>query len=169
MISFMVVALPRSGTTWAANWLTTESTLCLHDPIAYNTLSELDSFEADRILGIADTGIFGYYTKLNKHPAKKVILHRDIEEINTSLAEMGLASMDDSFASMLNDIEGLHIHYSELFTNPKPIWDYLISTQGFDSERHEVLKQMQIQPAFATLEPIDKEAVKRYFKEIKGE
>jgi len=27
MINFMIVALPRSGTTWAANWLTTDTTL----------------------------------------------------------------------------------------------------------------------------------------------
>ena len=34
----MVIGLPRSRTTWMANWLTTTDTLCLHDPLANYTI-----------------------------------------------------------------------------------------------------------------------------------
>jgi len=168
----MIVALPRSGTTWAANWLTTDTTLCLHDALAYRTLNEIDNnHKTNKILGLSDTGVFGYRSKLNSHPAKKVILHRDIDEINGSLNELGLSPlMDSCFAGMLDDIDGLHVHYLDLFNNPKPIWDYLMEgTIEFDVERHTLLKEMQVQPEFAKLAPVNKEAVKRYFKEITNE
>lgn len=165
MIDFMVIALPRSGTTWAANWLTTDTTLCLHDYLAYKTLSEInDNYKTSKRLGLSDTGLFGYKEKLNKHPAKKVILHRDINEINASLTDLGIPPMP-SITNLLESIDGLHVHYKDLFNKPEPIWDYLIGTT-FDGERHSLLKQMQVQPEFAALAPVDKEAVKRYFKEI---
>lgn len=166
MIDFIVVSLPRCGTTWAANWLTTDNTVCLHDALAYQTFYEVDSeYKTSKKLGISDTGVFMYGDKLNKHPAKKVILHRDIEEINESLANIYLQPMPEEFVYKLNEIDGLHVHYTDLFNNPKPIWDYLIGTE-FDEERHNILKQMQIQPEFAALEPVSKDAMQRYFSEI---
>lgn len=168
MINFMVIALPRSSTTWAANWLTTDNTLCLHDALAYRTLNEIDNnYKTNKILGLSDTGVFGYRNKLNSHPAKKVILHRDIKEINSSLNDLGLAPIDGSLTKMLDDINGLHVHYLDLFNNPKPIWEHLMAGNvEFNPERHALLKEMQVQPEFANLMPVDKEAVKRYFKEI---
>lgn len=167
MIDFMVVALPRSGTTWAANWLTTDKTICLHDEMAYRTYSVLEKeYKTNKKLGLSDTGLFAYQDKLNKHPAKKVILHRDIKEINKSLDELGLKPIPD-ITKFLDNIDGLHVHYTDLFSNPEPIWNYLIGTE-FDKERHDVLKQMQVQPEFAALAPVDKEAVMRYFIEIEG-
>jgi hypothetical protein len=166
MVDFLVVALPRCGTTWASNWLTTDTTLCLHDALAYKTFYEIDK-EAitTKKLGLSDTGVFAYGEKLNKHPAKKVILHRDIVEINKSLNDLGLSSIPD-FSAFLDNIDGLHVHYSDLFNNPEPIWNHLIGN-SFDSERHTLLKQMSIQPAFAALAPVDKKAVERYFNEIR--
>jgi len=167
MIDFMVVALPRSGTTWAANWLTTDTTLCLHDELAYRTCYEIDrDYKTKKKLGLSDTGLFIYQDKLNKHPAKKVILHRDIEEINASLAELGLNPIPD-VSSWLDSIDGLHVHYTDLFNNPEPIWKHLIGTE-FDVERYILLKQMQVQPEFAALAPVSKDAVRRYFEEIEG-
>ncbi len=168
MIDFMVIALPRSGTTWAANWLTTDSTICLHDELAYRTLSEIDKeYKTNKKLGLSDTGVFFYGAKLKQHPAKKVILHRDISEINKSLNTLGLPSIEPQVSKLLDNIDGLHVHYQDLFNSPEPIWDYLIGTK-FDNERHHVLKQMQIQPEFAFLEPVNKDAVMRYFAEIGG-
>ena len=166
MIDFIVVSLPRCGTTWAANWLTTDTTVCLHDALAYQTFYEIDSnYKTNKKLGISDTGVFLYGDKLNKHPAKKVILHRDIKEINESLANIYLQPMPEELVHRLDEIDGLHVHYTDLFNNPKPIWDYLIGTE-FDEERHNILKQMQIQPEFAALEPVSKDAMQRYFSEI---
>ncbi len=54
MLDFAVFALPRSGTAWVANWLTTDKSLCLHDPFAYG-LPE-DWPRDNRKRGIACTG-----------------------------------------------------------------------------------------------------------------
>lgn len=89
MIDFMVIGLPRSGTAWAANWLTTDTTFCLHDPLAKYHHTELDGLVSDKRLGVACTGLWTQPEWLNAHPAKKVILHRPLEEINRSLKAIG--------------------------------------------------------------------------------
>ena len=55
MIDFMVIGLPRTGTTWASNWLTTDSTQCYHDPLYHTHYEDWDEkFSArDRKSGIS--------------------------------------------------------------------------------------------------------------------
>jgi hypothetical protein len=81
VIDFIVVGLPRSGTAWAANWLTTDTTHCIHDPIAKHHHTELDDLSSSKHLGVSCTGLWRFPDWLNKHPAKKVILRRDRAEI----------------------------------------------------------------------------------------
>ena len=52
VIEFMVLSAPRSASTWAANWLTTEKTLCLHDPVLEHYPEDLDRIPCDRVLGV---------------------------------------------------------------------------------------------------------------------
>jgi len=59
VVTFMIISAPRSGTGVAANWLSTDTTLCLHDALFnyhYSSLNSL-SFQGKK-LGIADTGIW---------------------------------------------------------------------------------------------------------------
>lgn len=171
-INFMVIALPRSATTWAANWLTTDNTICLHDALAYSTLNELEDKNQNnnkKVYGLSDTVLCLNAAQLNKHPAKKVILHRDINEINESLNELFLPPISEEALKLLDDIQGLHVHYQELFNNPEPIWHHLLGDvfPVFDAERHKLLVEMQVQPEFAKLAPVNKEAIMRYFSEDK--
>ena len=89
MIDFMLLASPRSGTTWAANLLTTDTTLCLHDPLFTHHYSELDGIESNKRLGVSCTGLCLFPEYVNSHQARKVVLHRDLREINRSLDAIG--------------------------------------------------------------------------------
>lgn len=164
MIEFMVVGLPRSGTTWAANWLTTDSTLCLHDPLLQYQIEELDEIKSDKTLGVSCTVIGSYYQWLNKHPARKVILHRDEKEVADSLAQIGM----DGYikACDLSKIEGMHIHWLELFDRPKAIYEFLLR-KSFDADRHRLLVDMNIQPNLDRIE-INQEATQRFIEDVKN-
>lgn len=151
-IEFMIIAAPRSGTTWAANWLTTDTTLCLHDPLYQNHYSELDGIPSRCKLGVSCTGLMYFPEWLNKHPARKVILHRDFKEIQESLASIGLPSTGENYEDRLDIIQGKHYVWSDIFNNPKPIYEYLLGKK-FDAERHLELKKIWMEPNFNQINP----------------
>jgi len=166
MIEFMVIAAPRSGTTWAANWLTTDTTLCLHDPLYRWHYLQLDRIESRRTLGISCTGSYFFADWLNAHPARKVILHRDAGEINRDLEAIGLPSMGgDCYSGPLWSIHGRHHDWQDLFHKPAEIYEFLLE-QPFDKERHDLLVQMHIQPDFGRIE-VDREATAKLAAEVR--
>lgn len=142
MIKFMLLAAPRSGTAWAANFLTTDATLCLHEPLARWNMEQLDGIESGRTLGVACTALALFPGFVNAHPAKKVILHRDAKEVRASAKALGLNPIYD-FAA-LDRIDGLHCHWRTLFTDPARIFTYLLG-KPFDAERHRELVSLNIQ------------------------
>ena len=147
MIDFMVIALPRSGTTWCANWLTTDTTLCLHDPLFDYHYLELDSIKSKKMVGVSCTGLWNFPEWVNKSRARKVILHRSLNEINESLVDIGLPKMNNSVNQKLDAIKGSHIDWEDIFNNPKDIYEYLLH-KPFDEERHKELIKLVIQPDF---------------------
>lgn len=166
MISFMVLSLPRSASTWAANWLCTDRTHCLHDPLWQYHWSELDTIPSNKLLGIACTGLYLFPAFISKHPAKKVILHRPIEEINASLQAIGLLPLPEDSENLLDSIVGLHVQHTELFTAPAKIWKYLFGTT-FDAERHTELCNISMQPNFDQL-AVNKEVTRKLLTELRG-
>ena len=164
MIDFMILALPRSGTTWASNWLTTDTTLCLHDPLYHTHYADLDKIKSNKVLGVSCTGLYHIPNYINAHPARKIILRRDLAEINKSLDEIGLPVLTHADEVKLNNIKGIHIDYSEIFNNPKAIYEYL-TQKPFDEERHRMLKEISMQPKFDAVH-FDKEVTKRWLGEL---
>ncbi|MGZ5799243.1 MAG: hypothetical protein ACXWJZ_01260 [Burkholderiaceae bacterium] len=165
MIEFMVLALPRTATTWCANWLTTDTTLCLHDPLFTHKHDEIDNVYTSKKLGISCTAMAFYADFVNKHPARKVILHRDQQEIDASLVAIGLTAMPKHSRGALDKIEGLHVHWQDIFKNPQPIYEYLLQ-KPFDAERHAQLVEMEIQPNFEGL-TVGKETTRKLIEDIK--
>lgn len=164
----MVIAGPRSGTAWAANWLTTEKTLCWHDPLFTVALDALDSVQDDaRPLGIADTGIWNFLDYLRGHPARKVVLHRKTSEINDSLRAAGLPAMAPGFEQSLACIEGLHVPWRHLFDAPDVIHEYLFGTEP-DWRRHALLKTLNVQADFEKINP-DPHVTRRMLQRMRGE
>ena len=150
MIAFMILAAPRSGTTWAANWLTTDRTLCLHDPLFTHHYSELDSIETTKTLGISCTGAAFFRGWVNRHPARKVVLHRNRYEVNASLAAIGMPEVPQSYFDCLAKIEGRHTDWRDLFGKPREIYEFLTGLP-FDEERHALLRDIEMQPEFGRL------------------
>lgn len=136
----MLLAAPRSGTAWAATWLTTDSTLCLHEPLYAYTQAELDARTSPKRLGMACT--VSALTTINRHPARKVVLHRDPVEVRESMARLGIEG--DYDFSALDAVEGRHYPWTALFEDPAPIYEYLLE-YPFDAERHQLLRQMNVQ------------------------
>lgn len=167
MIKFMVIGLPRSGTTWAANWLCTRSVHCIHDPLYRYHYSDWDQITAEsKWVGIACTGIWHWPDFLANHPAKKVILHRDIAEVDASLAAIGLPQCDPTGPEKLNAIDGLHVPHTDLFDEEgaASIWSYL-GLGAMDRIRHAELVQIEMQPKFSGLK-VGKDVTRRLMAEI---
>jgi hypothetical protein len=158
MIEFMVIGLPRSGTTWAANWLTTDRTFCVHDPLWTTHYSRLDQVvplrAGERVAGISCSGSWMWLDWLNNHPARKLILHRPLGEIRESLQRCGVpeAAPDDEAPGLLDRVHGRHYHWRCLFDpfDATNIWQYLTGLP-FDAERHTELVQIAVQPRFDAL------------------
>ncbi len=166
MIEFMVLALPRSGTTWASNWLTTDATLCLHDPLYRYHYAELDAIKSDKMIGVSCTGLYHFGEWVNKHPARKVILHRPLNEINDSMRAIGLPELSAEEEEKLNRIDGFHTRWTDLFTYPDPVYEYLLQ-KPFDAERHAELKMIEMQPQFAGL-TINREVTRKLVSELRS-
>lgn len=145
----MVLSAPRSASTWVANWLTTEKSLCLHDPILEHKPEDLDAITSDRVLGLSCTGLALLPEFVNAHPARKVIVHRPLETVNRSLVSIGLAGVGANWVGALYKIGGMHVAYEDLF-NPlraRTIHKYLMQTP-FDGRRHAQLCAMHVEPHF---------------------
>ena len=144
MIEFMVIGLPRSGTAWIANWLTTDTTTCIHDPLAINHYRDLDSIKSEKMLGISCTALWAFPDYVNSHKARKVIVHRNLKEINSSLSNIGLPQFKDGMDEKLSCLNGIHIWKDQLFKDPEFIYEYLTGKK-FDRERFETLKELKIE------------------------
>ena len=163
MIEFMLLSGPRCGTTWAANWLTTDTTLCIHDPLYEHHYTTLDDMESDKVLGVSCTGLFNFPEWVNKHPARKIILRRPQGEISASLEAIGLP--DIQCEKKLEAINGTHVYWLELFNNPIHIYETLLQ-QPFDVERHELLKSIHMQPTFEDI-TVNKQVTQKLVDEVR--
>lgn len=169
MIEYMVVALPRSGTAWAANWLTTDTTLCIHEPLFRLHYSDWDTkltAKEGSHVGVACTGIHNFPDYLKDHPARKVVLHRDVSEINKSLKEIGLEALPADAERGLMEIDGLHAHWLDIFENPKTIYEFLLSKE-FDKYRHRELVNFNVQCNFETVY-VDQKATQKLINEVQS-
>ncbi len=166
MIEFMVLSAPRSGSTWAATWLTGDRSLCLHDPTLEMRPEELEKLECDRRLGIADTALVLIPEFVNANPCPKVILHRPIAEVNASLERIGLTKVPDHTKDLLTKVNGMHLPWTSLFnpTTADAIHRHLLG-RPMDRRRHDELVRTQINPRFDRL-PINIDIVHEFRRRI---
>ena len=164
MISFMVLGGPRSGTTWAANWLTTDETLCLHDPLLEYPLKSLNNILfTGKKLGISCTASLLYPAWVAEQKCPKVVLYRDVKEINHSLQALGLAELME--IKHIERIEWVAILPRTMLVP----YEFLFSPSAaqriaehlgvpFCPQRHNLLRQMNVQPQWRNLN-IGREAI----------
>lgn len=144
-MKFALLALPRSGTTWAANWLSTGGVLCHHDPLM-DYLPE--TIPADS--GISCTTMWLMPPTLD---CPVVLLDRDPDECNASLRKIGFQEIPEFFIGKFQSYPGPRFHWRDLFDNPEPIWKILRPDCPFDKGRHELLRKMNVQPNFDLWHP----------------
>lgn len=165
----MVVALPRSGTTWAANWLTTGALHCIHDPLRLAHFADWGAELAcdGRRTGVACTGAWNWPDWLNAHPARKVILHRPLDQVAASLARIGLPAALEGSAK-LDEVIGLHVPWTDLFdaAGAAAIWTHLTGLP-FDGLRHAALREMSVQPRFDAL-TVNPQATRKLVADIRA-
>lgn len=172
MIDFMLIGLPRSATTWAANWLTTDATHCVHDPLYTTHYTDWDT-DTTRFpsrgglhVGVSCTGIWRWPDWVNSHPAKKVILHREYVEVHRSMEAIGLPPVEPEAVDRLRMINGLHVDYKDLFDpdSASRIWEHLTGLP-FNAARHRELVKIEMQPEFTGIS-VGREVTKRLMEEL---
>lgn len=166
MIDFMILGLPRSGTTWAANLLTTDTTICLHDTLLTTHYTELDKIEkGGKRVGVACTGLYRFPEWVNAHPAKKVALFRPLEEVNKSLADIGLMGVGVDDLAELRKIKAAPFYWADLFV--PSLCAMICESLGvpFDADRHAELVNIEMQPKFSGLK-VGAEVTRRLVEEM---
>lgn len=146
MIDFMVIGLPRSGTAWLANLLTTDTSICLHEAFIDKTLEQLDVVGYFGKLGISETSAIFHTEKINAHPAKKLIVERNVLPINHSLVRIGLPMIPNTFVQLLEQIDGYRIKYQDIFNYEimSKAYEYLLDKK-LSYERHRLLVNLNVQ------------------------
>ena len=157
MLDFAILGLPRSGTTWAANWLTTDNSLCLHDPLVNRTLDQLQdwAFEMGHWKGVACTGLWMFPDWVKDNVACVVLVDRPVADVNRSLIDIGLGSMPDQAVEAFMAFPGKRVAMADLFKRETAaeIWGYLLGPVEFNAERHQLLTGFMVNPYFPGWEP----------------
>lgn len=156
-LDFIILALPRSGSTWAANWLTCDTVFCLHDPLwtlHYRQVdAEVEKRAGGRVAGVSCTALWRWPGWLRRHPARKLVLHRDPDEVAASLAKIGFPPVPEGAAASLDALEGRHVAWTDLFKaeTAAEIWAWVTGGLAFDPQRHAELVQCDVQPRLAAV------------------
>lgn len=149
MMDFIILGLPRSGTTWIANWLTTDKTLCLHDPFEIGSAS---TWPRDhRLFGISCTASYLLPGWLNRHDCKVAIIERDPDACHASIQRIGFDKDDKRMQTLkrsLDAVEGRRFPFDDIWSESKAreLMAYLMPGITFDAIRYNQLKRMQVQP-----------------------
>lgn len=146
-LDFLVFGLPRSMTTWAANWLTTDNTICWHDPAAVMPPWQCDQRSSSkRYRGMSCTGSWLFTDWVNEHPAPTLVIERPVEEVNASLQRLGLEPLADELLERFSWLPGVRVSCKDLLDGAvaRDVWNYLLPDVPYDVERHMQLRDMVV-------------------------
>lgn len=143
-VDFIVLGLPRSGTTWIANWLTTDRSLCLHDP--FNQLPE-NWPRDERLFGVSCTGAYLLPRWLDAQNCAVAVIERDPEACEASLAAAGLPGLG-GLPAAISSADGRRWRFSDLWKEDaaSELWAFLLPGIPFDALRYRLLRDMRIEP-----------------------
>lgn len=135
MVDFIVLGLPRSGTTWLSAWLD-----CEHDPFARLLPEQVHG-------GIVCTGAYLMPGWLVQQDCPVAVIERDPADCDASLARMGLLATTAHMRRMLAKVEGRRFRYADLWNEDTAadLWAYLKRTP-FDAARYRRLKEIRMEP-----------------------
>ncbi len=144
-LDFIVLGLPRSATTWLANWLTTERSLCLHEPFSYGMPAAWPIDE--RLRGISCTAAYLMRGWLENYDCPTALIERDPVACDASLRAIGLPGTAP-ITRLFNQADGRRFAYESLWheEGARELWNFLLPHVPFDRLRYRLLQDMQIQP-----------------------
>jgi hypothetical protein len=153
-MDFILTALPRSGTSWASVWLM-DNALCIHDPFTNKTPEELQAFDPGQRWGIACTAIWSLPSFMKSFNCPYVIIDRNIEEVQTSLRDIGLPPILPKFIEKFDLLPGPRFEHEDLFDRAAAleIWSILRPDMPMNVARWELLCELKIQPDFYKWNP----------------
>jgi hypothetical protein len=146
VIDFIVLGLPRSATTWLSVWLTTERSLCLHDP--FSTALPEEWHRDARRFGISCTGAYLFPKWLARHECPVAIIERDGETVDAALARLFGSADTSALRAALAQVDGRRFAFESLWheDNARDLWAFLLPGVPFDAMRYRQMTQIQIQP-----------------------
>jgi len=164
VLDFIVVGFPRSGTSWISNWLTTDDTICLHDPLNFLYPRQIERLEyTGKRVGICCTGSWLLPEWVNKQGVRTAVITRDRDCRAASLSRFGFHPLPEELETRASKINGLRFDFDDLWyqREAKALWEYLMPGKPFDLLRYNMLRDLNIQPrsSFSTFDPAIAEAV----------
>ena len=147
---FALLGLPRSGTTWAANWLTAGAAICLHDPVADTPPGDIPALDLGRPWGLSCSSLWLWEDVVRDLAARcpVVIVERDPAESNAELQAMGLPALPGWMHEVFARVPGLRVPFSDLWSEEGAarIWQHLRPAEEFDAARWRMLRDMRVTP-----------------------
>lgn len=142
MLDYCITGLPRSGTAWLANFLSTGDSLCVHEITNYNMVRTHHKY-----FGTADSSFWKAPV-----PYKKLIyIDREEEAVIQSIINKGFpyARRLVKMCSEAGMKEKAHliIKYDDLFTfdTAKFIYNYCLPGLKLDEDRLNILLTLNVQ------------------------
>jgi len=167
-MDFMITGFPRSGTTWMANLLTTDSSVCYHDPLYHTHYQDFEHLKKDpgSLMGISCTGIWRWKEWFNEQDCKKVILHRPFTEVQQELHKMGAPYLEDHLRDSLDDLDGTHCFYRDIFSwaTASDLY-YELTGKPLSKVRFDNLLGMNVQPNFSVAN-VDENVMQGLYSEL---
>lgn len=144
-MNFMLLGLPRSGTTWAANWLMDDA-ICYHDPLARYDLLQLRQMKPAKTWGVSCTFLWAFPEFCRDMDCPIVFIERDIQEINKSLLGMSYPEIPDWMVRESKCLNVPRFNYRDLFdlSSAREIWSILRPDKPHNDERHEILSKLNV-------------------------
>lgn len=147
---FAVFGLPRSGTTWAANWLTSGDVLCLHDPEQDHAPVDVEWLNAARPYGVASSGLWAIKGIAERIAARMpvLIVEREPEAVNASMRRAGLPELPQWAFDRFAGLPGRRVPFGALWSESgaRAAWEYLRPGEPFDFLRWRELARVRVEP-----------------------
>jgi len=143
MIDFAIIALPRSGTAWAANFLTTDASVCIHDPMATMRLDDMEGIGG----GVACTALWTEPEFVYINIKRWIILERNISEVNQFAFDAGYQPFTPCAIDKFQSLRGPRMPWTALFDecSARDIFEYLKPAEKFNVARHAILRDMKVE------------------------
>jgi hypothetical protein len=146
-LAFRVFGLPRSGTTWMSNWLTTNDSICWHNPVFFAGVPGIEQWAAkqDVPAGISCTGT--WLASGLDPDVPTICLTRELADIQASLAAIGLCPYPQEWYDMFMALPYEQWRMDELMEQEgaRRVHHYLLPGVPFNLARWQELKRMAIQ------------------------